>query len=53
MICGVGVMLCEWYCDNFVLVYGGSFCEGRYKDRKLCVIGEVCIGRCEVLFVVF
>ena len=53
MTCGAGVMSRERHCDNPAPAYGGSPCEGRHKDRKSCVTGEVCIGRCEVLSVVF
>ena len=46
MTCGAGVMSRERHCDNPAPAYGGSPCEGRHKDRKSCVTGEISIGRC-------
>lgn len=27
MICGLGMWICEWECDNFKFKYGGRLCE--------------------------
>ncbi|XP_020632778.1 SCO-spondin-like, partial [Orbicella faveolata] len=44
--CGAGIMSRERHCDNPAPANGGSLCEGRHRDTKSCVTGEVCIGRC-------
>ena len=44
--CGAGVASRERHCISPALAHGGSPCEGRDRDTKSCVTGEVCIGRC-------